>query len=89
MLPAALTLRNRWRKNFSGTLKTARCRTRTHCQCPQQVITAPWLRLKDGKRAGDLPLHLTAPHGQDRQVVQRSQGTDDFFSDVRLADFAV
>ena len=25
----------------------------------KQVITAPWLRLKDEKRAGDLPLHLT------------------------------
>lgn len=56
----------------------------------KQVITAPWLRLKDEKRAGDLPLHLTVSPtdkiGRLYNVLRKE--LDDFFSDVRpLADF--
>jgi len=56
----------------------------------KQVITAPWLRLKDGKRAGDLPLHLTVSPtdkiGRLYNVLRKE--LDDFFNDVRpLADF--
>src|SRR3989442_13409307 len=56
----------------------------------KQVITAPWLRLKDEKRAGDLPLHLavspTDRIGRLYNMVRKE--LDDFFSDVRpLADF--
>src|SRR3984893_9637574 len=56
----------------------------------KQVITAPWLRLKDGKRAGDLPLHLTVSPtdkiGRLYNVIRKE--LDDFFRGVRpLADF--
>ena len=56
----------------------------------KQVITAPWLRLKDEKRAGDLPLHLTVSPtdriGRLYNMIRKE--LDDFFSDVRpLADF--
>jgi hypothetical protein len=51
----------------------------------KEVITAPWLRLKDGKRAGDLPLHLTVSPtdkiGRLYNVIRKE--LDDFFSDVR------
>lgn len=56
----------------------------------KQVATAPWLRLKDEKRAGDLPLHLnvspTDKIGRLYNVLRKE--IDDFFSDVRpLSDF--
>ena len=56
----------------------------------KQVLTAPWLRFKDEKRAGDLPLHLTVSPtdkiGRLYNVLRKE--LDDFFSDVRpLADF--
>lgn len=56
----------------------------------KQVITAPWLRLKDEKRVGSLPLHLTVNPmdkiGKLYNVIRKE--LDDFFSDVRpLADF--
>ena len=56
----------------------------------KQVITAPWLRLKDEKRVGALPVHLTVTPtdriGKLYNVIRKE--LDDFFSDVRpLADF--
>ncbi|MBY0502754.1 MAG: hypothetical protein K2X03_02515 [Bryobacteraceae bacterium] len=56
----------------------------------KQVTTAPWLRLKDEKRAGNLPLHLTVSPtdtiGRLYNVLRKE--IDDFFSDVRpLGDF--
>ncbi len=56
----------------------------------KQVTTAPWLRLKDEKRVGSLPLHLTVSPtdkiGKLYNVIRKE--LDDFFSDVRpLADF--
>ncbi|MBC8166645.1 MAG: hypothetical protein H7Y20_12325 [Bryobacteraceae bacterium] len=56
----------------------------------KEVATAPWLRLKDEKRAGDLPLHLTVSPtdkiGRLYNVLRKE--LDDFFSDVRpLSDF--
>jgi len=56
----------------------------------KQVTTAPWLRLKDEKRVGSLPLHLivspTDKIGKLYNVIRKE--LDDFFSDVRpLADF--
>lgn len=56
----------------------------------KQVKTAPWLRLKEYKRAGDLPLHLpvstTDKIGRLYNVLRKE--IDDFFSDVRpLSDF--
>ncbi len=56
----------------------------------KQVVTAPWLRLKEEKRVGDLPVHLTVSPtdkiGKLYNVIRKE--LDDFFSDVRpLADF--
>jgi hypothetical protein len=56
----------------------------------KQVVTAPWLRLKEGKRVGDLPLHLnvspTDKIGRLYNMLRKE--LDDFFSDIRpLADF--
>jgi hypothetical protein len=56
----------------------------------KQVTTAPWLRLKDQKRVGDLPLHLavspTDRIGRLYNMLRKE--LDDFFSDVRpLEDF--
>ena len=56
----------------------------------KQVITAPWLRLKDEKRVGALPVHLTVTPtdkiGKLYNLIRKE--LDDFFSDVRpLADF--
>ena len=56
----------------------------------KQVVTAPWLRVKDEKRVGDLPLHLTvSPTDRiGRLYNMLRKELDDFFSDVRpLADF--
>jgi len=56
----------------------------------KQIVTAPWLRVKDEKRVGDLPLHLavspTDRIGRLYNMLRKE--LDDFFSDVRpLADF--
>jgi len=51
----------------------------------KQVVTAPWLRLKEEKRVGDLPVHLTVSPtdkiGKLYNVIRKE--LDDFFSDVR------
>jgi hypothetical protein len=56
----------------------------------KQIVTAPWLKVKDEKRVGDLPLHLavspTDRIGRLYNMLRKE--LDDFFSDVRpLADF--
>ena len=56
----------------------------------KQILTAPWLKVKDEKRIGDLPLHLnvgsTDKIGRLYNMLRKE--LDDFFSDVRpLADF--
>jgi len=56
----------------------------------KQVVTAPWLKLKDAKRVSGLPLHLnvspTDRIGRLYNMLRKE--LDDFFSDVRpLADF--
>ena len=56
----------------------------------KQIVTAPWLRVKDEKRVGDLPLHLavspTDRIGRLYNMLRKE--LEDFFSDVRpLADF--
>src|SRR5215468_7545128 len=56
----------------------------------KQIVTAPWLRVKDEKRVGDLPLHLavspTDRIGRLYNMLRKE--LDDFFSDVRpLGDF--
>jgi hypothetical protein len=56
----------------------------------KQIVTAPWLKVKDEKRVGDLPLHLTVSStdriGKLYNMLRKE--LDDFFSDVRpLADF--
>jgi hypothetical protein len=56
----------------------------------KQIVTAPWLKVKDEKRIGDLPLHLnvspTDRIGRLYNLLRKE--LDDFFSDVRpLADF--
>ena len=56
----------------------------------KQVITAPWLKVKDEKRVSDLPLHLavkpTDRIGRLYNMLRKE--LDDFFNDVRpLADF--
>jgi len=56
----------------------------------KQIVTAPWLKVKDGKRIGDLPLHMnvspTDRIGRLYNMLRKE--LDDFFSDVRpLGDF--
>ena len=56
----------------------------------KEVPTAPWLRVKDVKRVGDLPLHVavssTDKIGRLYNMLRKE--LDDFFSDVRpLSDF--
>jgi hypothetical protein len=56
----------------------------------KQIVTAPWLRLKDSKRVSDLPLHLnvspTDRIGRLYNMLRKE--LDDFFSDIRpLEDF--
>lgn len=56
----------------------------------KQIVTAPWLKVKDEKRIGDLPLHLevspTDRIGRLYNMLRKE--VEDFFSDVRpLADF--
>ena len=56
----------------------------------KQIVTAPWLKVKDEKRIGDLPLHLevspTDRIGRLYNMLRKE--LEDFFSDVRpLADF--
>ena len=56
----------------------------------KQIVTAPWLKVKDEKRVGDLPLHLavspTDRIGRLYNMLRKE--LDDFFSDVRpLGDF--
>ena len=56
----------------------------------KQIVTAPWLRLKDEKRIGDLPLHLnvgsTDRIGRLYNMLRKE--LHEFFSDVRpLSDF--
>ena len=56
----------------------------------KQIVTAPWLRVKDEKRVVDLPLHLnvspTDRIGRLYNILRME--LDDFFSDVRpLSDF--
>ncbi len=56
----------------------------------KQIITAPWLKVKDEKRIGDLPVHLevspTDRIGRLYNMLRKE--LEDFFSDVRpLADF--
>jgi hypothetical protein len=56
----------------------------------KQIVTAPWLKVKDEKRVADLPLHLTvSPTDRiGRLYNMLRKELDDFFSDVRpLADF--
>jgi hypothetical protein len=56
----------------------------------KQIMTAPWLRLKDEKRIGDLPLHLTvSPTDRiGRLYNMLRKELHEFFNDVRpLADF--
>ncbi len=56
----------------------------------KQIVTAPWLKVKDEKRIGDLPLHLnvspTDKIGRLYNMLRKE--LDEFFSDIRpLADF--
>src|SRR5215469_13688534 len=56
----------------------------------KQIMTAPWLRLKDEKRIGDLPLHLnvgsTDKIGRLYNLLRKE--LHEFFNDVRpLSDF--
>jgi hypothetical protein len=56
----------------------------------KQIVTAPWLKVKDEKRIGDLPLHLevspTDRIGRLYNMLRKE--LEDFFSDVRpLTDF--
>ena len=56
----------------------------------KQIVTAPWLKVKDEQRIGDLPLHLdvspTDRIGRLYNMLRKE--LEDFFSDVRpLADF--
>src|SRR6516165_8018009 len=56
----------------------------------KQIVTAPWLKVKDEKRVSDLPLHLnvspTDKIGRLYNMLRKE--LDDFFSDVRpLGDF--
>jgi hypothetical protein len=56
----------------------------------KQIVTAPWLKVKDEKRVADLPLHLavSATDRIGRLYNMLRKELDDFFSDVRpLADF--